>query len=318
MTEVRRTAWTVPPESAGKRLDAWLATQPEAPTRSQLKAAADEDRILVAGKPARGSLRLRGGEAVELVEVVGARKAGPLEGEAIDLDVLYEDAQLIAINKPAGMVVHPGAGSRSGTLVHALLHREPAAAWPGDPERAGIVHRLDRDTSGVILVAKTVRAHEALSRQFRDRTIHKTYLAVVHGVVREGGRIDLPIGRHPTERKRMSTIGRPARKAVSDYRPLEALGRFTLVEVRPKTGRTHQIRVHLSARGMPIVGDKVYGGKKQGGLARQALHAAAIEFEHPDGTRRLEVVAPLAPDIEALLEALRRASKGPAERGETG
>lgn len=302
-----RTAFAVPSEHAGQRLDTWLAGRDGAPTRSQIKSAADEKRLLVDGKAARGSFRLRGGESVELLESEREPGEGLLLGEAIPLVVLYEDECLLAVDKPAGLVVHPGAGHRSGTLVHALLHREPTLAWPGQAERGGIVHRLDRDTSGVLLVAKTVRAHEALSRQFRDRSIRKTYLALVHARVVEPGRIDLPIGRHPTERKRMSVQGRPARPAVSEYRPLEAFDAFTLLEVSPQTGRTHQIRVHLAARGMPIVGDQVYGGRRTSSLGRQALHAAAIEFEHPEGGRRIRVESPLAPDIEEVLEVLRGA-----------
>ena len=318
MSVLRRTAFPATPGSAGERLDAWLSRQAGAPTRSQIKAAADDDRIEVGGKPVRASYRLRGDEAVDLLEHEPDPAAAVLVGEAIALEILHEDESLLAIDKPAGMVVHPAAGNRSGTLVHALLHRDPSIAWPGQPDRAGIVHRLDRDTSGVILVAKTVRAHEALSRQFRDRSIRKTYLALVHGVALQGGRIDLPIGRHPTERKRMSVTGRPARAAVSEYTPLERLGPFTLLEVRPQTGRTHQIRVHLAASGLPVVGDRVYGGRNRSPFARQALHASAIEFEHPDGGRRLRIESPLAPDIADLLVALRRSAQNSPGGGKVG
>ncbi len=314
MTELRRTAFPASPESAGERLDAWLSRQPGAPTRSQIKGAADDDRLQVSGKPVRASYRLRGGETVDLLEHEADPDAAALCGEDIPLDVLHEDASFLAINKAAGMVVHPGAGNRTGTLVHALLHRDPALAWPGQPERAGIVHRLDRDTSGVILVAKTVRAHEAISRQFRDRSIQKTYLALVHGDVKKAGTIDLPIGRHPTERKRMSVSGKPARAATSDYEPLERFGAFTLVEVRPRTGRTHQIRVHLSAKGWPIVGDRVYGARARTSFPRQALHAAAIELEHPVEKRRLRIEAPLAPDIHDFVEELRRGKAAESAR----
>lgn len=318
MTTWRRTGFTVGAETSGERLDAWLASIPGAPTRSQIKAAADDDRLQIAGKPVRASYRLRGGETVELLEAEFDPSAVAVVGEAIDLDVLYEDEHLLAINKPAGMVVHPAVGNRSGTLVHALLYRDPSIAWPGQPDRAGIVHRLDRDTSGVILVARNVRAHEALSRQFRERTIRKTYLALVHGIMRESGRIDLPIGRHPTERKRMSVRGHPARAAVSEYRPVEQLGACTLVEVRPLTGRTHQIRVHLAASGFPIVGDKVYGRRVRDSFPRQALHAAAIEFEHPHAGGRLTVRAPLAGDIDGFLERLRRSTRAPGQDGKAG
>jgi 23S rRNA pseudouridine1911/1915/1917 synthase len=310
VSPLRRTVFAVPPDAAGERLDSWLARQDGAPTRSQIKAAADDDRLRAGGSPVRGSLRLRGDETVELFEHEVDPTSCAMLGEDIPLDVLHEDTSFLAVNKPAGMVVHPGAGNRTGTLVHALLHRDPALAWPGQPERAGIVHRLDRDTSGVILVAKTVRAHEALSRQFRERTIHKTYLAVVHGHVKRGGTIDLPIGRHPTERKRMSVVGKPARAATSDYEPLERLGAFTLVEVRPRTGRTHQIRVHMAAKGWPVAGDPVYGPRAKSSIARQALHAAGIDLEHPEEKRRLRIEAPLAPDIEAFIAGLRRAHAG--------
>jgi 23S rRNA pseudouridine1911/1915/1917 synthase len=318
MTLWRRTPFPVPAETSGARLDAWLAAQPGAPTRSQIKTAADDDRLQVDGKPVRASYKLRGGETVELVEPEVDPADFQVVGEAIDLEVLYEDDDMLAVNKPAGMVVHPAAGNRSGTLVHALLHRDPRIAWPGQPERAGVVHRLDRETSGVILVAKNVRALEALSKQFRERTIRKTYLALVHGVLKEAGRIDLPIGRHPTERKRMSVTGRPARTAVSDYRPIEALGAYTLVEVKPLTGRTHQIRVHLSAKGFPIAGDKVYGGKRRPVFERHALHAFAIEFETPGTGERLRLEAPLAPDLAGLVEKLRKAAKGQAQPGNPG
>jgi 23S rRNA pseudouridine1911/1915/1917 synthase len=303
--------FVVPEEAAGKRVDAWLAGCDGAPTRSQIKAAAEAGRLLVDGLPQRVSLRLRGGEQVEL-RTAGVDPAGPvLRGEPIDLTVLHEDDALLAIDKPVGMVVHPAVGNRSGTLVHALLHRYPEAEWPGSEGRAGIVHRLDKDTSGVILVARTVRAHEQLSRQFRERGVRKVYLAVVRGVVRGPGRIEAAIGRHPTDRKRMSVVARHARAAVSDYRPLEHLGAFTLLEVRPLTGRTHQIRVHLASAGWPIVGDKVYGGKESTGFGRQALHAASIEFVHPDTSWPMRCEAPVPQDMQALLASMRRANSGP-------
>jgi len=305
---VALTDLVVPPEQRGQRLDRFLTSFLGGHSRSQLQKLIADGLVTVDGRTAKANLALRDGDRVrvELPEAVASEVAG----EELPLEILYQDEDLAVVNKPAGMVVHPGAGNRSGTLVHALLHRDPSIAWPGQPERAGIVHRLDRDTSGVILVAKNVAALESLSKQFRERSIRKTYLAVVHGRVREAGRIDQPIGRHPTERKKMSVAGRPPRAAVSDYRPLEQLGAFTLVEVRPLTGRTHQIRVHLSAAGYPIVGDKLYGGKMKSGISRQALHAAAIELEPPSGGGRIRIEAPLAPDIEALLDRVRSAAPG--------
>jgi 23S rRNA pseudouridine1911/1915/1917 synthase len=229
-------------------------------------------------------------------------------------------------------VVHPAAGSRSGTLVHALLHRFPRAELPGAPERAGIVHRLDRDTSGVILVALDVRAHEGLAKQFRSRTIRKYYLALVRGDVREPGHIDSPIGRHPHDRKRMSVSARHARTATTDYQPIERFGLATLLDVEPHTGRTHQIRVHLASRGWPIVADPVYGVPSERTLAtarrrwgraeslleempRQALHAHRIRFTHPVSGDVLEIEAPVPNDLRLLLQGLRDAVSTDGECG---
>lgn len=308
--------FVAPAHAAGRRLDAWLAEQDGAPTRSQLKVASDAGRILVDGCTARASLRLRGGETVDLEAPKRATgEGGTLLAEPIELSILFEDETMAAIDKAPGMVVHPAAGNRSGTLVHALLHRYPAlSAWADSGERAGIVHRLDRDTSGVILVAKSPAAHEALARQFRDRSIAKTYLAIVHGHVVAPGRIDAPIGRHPVDRKRMSVSARRARSAVTEYTVRRAFERCSLLEVHPLTGRTHQIRVHLASSGLPIVGDRVYGRRAgvRPSMARQALHASAIEFEHPRGDRRLRIEAPLADDMRRLLASL----DGPSKRTE--
>lgn len=301
----------VPPEAEGKRIDVWLAAHALAPTRSQIKLAAESARLLVDGKAVRVSYRLRAGETLVLLAGPQDPAPGRVVAETIALDVLYEDECLIAVNKPAGMVVHPAVGNRRGTLVNAVLGRYPEAALPGDPSRAGIVHRLDRDTSGVILVARTVAAHESLARQFRERSVRKVYWAVVHGRMSAPQRMDAPIGRHRTDRKRMSVRGAPPRAAVTNVHPLECLAGATLVEARPLTGRTHQIRVHLAAAGWPIVGDRIYGPARASGLiARQALHAVSIEFVHPDRGDRMTVRAPIAPDFEELLRALRRAAAG--------
>jgi 23S rRNA pseudouridine1911/1915/1917 synthase len=313
--------FVVPDDAAGARLDAWLAAQETAPSRSQLKHAAEEGRLLVDGETARVSHRLRGGEAVELRPDGRPASDGAALPEDIPLRVLFEDEHLLAVDKPAGMVVHPAAGNPDGTLVNAVLGRYVGAALPGDAGRAGIVHRLDRDTSGVILVARSVVAHEALSRQFHDRQVSKTYLALARGRVAEALRIDAAIGRHPRDRKKMSVAARVARKATTDIRPLEYFGAATLVEARPLTGRTHQIRVHLASRGWPIVADPIYGGrapvargawasvdKALAAVPRLALHAAAIEFDHPASRRRVRVEAPLAEDLEGAFAVVRNAA----------
>ncbi len=316
------TVFEVPAEAAGQRLDAWLAGAASGTTRSQIKLAAQAGRLRIDDKAVRASHRLRGGERVCLQAAAAVTGEGQAEPQDIEIDVLYADESLVAVNKPPGMVVHPATGNRSGTLVNAILHHYPSSALPGTPDRAGIVHRLDRDTSGVILVALTVEAHEALSRQFRARTVGKSYLALVRGNVKAAGEIDLPLGRHPRDRKRMSTASRRARSASTAFEPVESFGRATLLLVRPKTGRTHQIRVHLAARGWPIVADPVYGrGSGDRGprgsagarrietalatMPRQALHAAAIRVAHPVSGRPLLVEAPLAADFGRLLGRLR-------------
>jgi 23S rRNA pseudouridine1911/1915/1917 synthase len=307
----------VEPGSAGERVDSWLAKQDGAPTRSQISQAADAGFLRVEGKVVKPSYRLRGGELVEFEppKTVGTEHVVP---QSIDIEVLYEDDAIVAVNKAPGMVVHPAAGNRDGTLVNAILHRYATTDWPGETERAGIVHRLDRDTSGVILVARTVAAHEALAKQFRERDIQKHYLALVRGKVPGPGRIEEAIGRHPRDRKRMSTASRKSRSAVTEYEPTESFEGATLLLVRPHTGRTHQIRVHLSSKGWPIVGDKVYGaransrtsGRRRDALTempRQALHAWRIGFAHPISGEPMTVEAPLARDFLQVLERLRNA-----------
>ena len=304
---MEHVALVVPPAAAGTRLDRFLATVPRVGTRSRAKQLIDAGHVLVDGVTRKSAHALRGGERVEVA--VPPPEPLVVEPEALPLVVLYEDADVIAIDKPPGMVVHPAPGARRGTLVSALLHRFGTLAGAGGPERPGIVHRLDRDTSGVILVARSAAAHEALARQFRARTIEKRYLAVVRGrVTATSGAIDRPIGRHPRERQRMSVRSRRGRSAVTRWSVVERFPAATLLRLAPETGRTHQLRVHLAAIGHPIVGDRVYGrGRgRLGDFPRQALHAEEIRFIHP--TRGIPVVvrAPVPPDIEQLLAALRQ------------
>jgi 23S rRNA pseudouridine1911/1915/1917 synthase len=271
----------------------------------------------------KASFVLRAGMrvAAELPEAVVPSVAA----EALPLTVLHEDAALIAIDKPPGMVVHPAPGSRSGTVVNALLHRLGTLDGVGAAERPGIVHRLDKDTSGVLLVARTVAALEALARQFRARTVEKRYVALVHGAVRgERGTVDRPIGRDPRDRKRMSVHARGGRTALTRFTVRERLPGATLLDVAPETGRTHQIRVHLASLGHPIVGDAVYGARRRraageagailAACPRQALHAARLVVVHPLTGAPLVLEAPLPADLRTVLEALRKSARTHANR----
>jgi 23S rRNA pseudouridine1911/1915/1917 synthase len=299
--------------AAGRRLDIFVASAGVGVSRSQARHLIDAGMVRVAGSLRKPGYVVRTGDSVAVeIPRPAPSVAAP---EDLPLEVLYEDALLIAINKAPGMVVHPAPGRWHGTLVNALLHRWGRVGSAGDA-RPGIVHRLDRDTSGVMVIARTPAALEHLARQFHDRTVAKRYLAVVRGVVRGDDMvIDAPIGRHPTERKRMSTRARRGRAAVTRVRVLERFAAATLIEAAPETGRTHQIRVHLAARGYPILGDAVYGRGDAGArtrgtvpsIARHALHAATLEVAHPTSGARLSFAAPLWTDLIQLLVALRAA-----------
>jgi 23S rRNA pseudouridine1911/1915/1917 synthase len=269
--------------------------------------------VTVNGKPSKAAYKIRAGDAI----VVRVPPPPPIEAqaEAIPLDIVYEDADLIIINKPAGMVVHPAAGHNSGTLVNAVLAHCPDLRGVGDAQgvRSGIVHRLDKDTSGLIIVAKNEAARENLQRQFKSRNVAKVYVALVEGhLAPPQGLIDVPIGRDQQQRKRMAAIadGRPSRTA---YRAVEFFDKgpqhYTLVEVRPQTGRTHQIRVHLAWLKFPIVGDTVYGRRRKTTLPlqRHFLHAQSLTFRLPSDGREVVFTALLPPDLSAVLEQLRSA-----------
>jgi 23S rRNA pseudouridine1911/1915/1917 synthase len=286
----------------GRRLDQWLHQQLPEHSRSRIQEWIKAGRVLVNGATARASQTLRGGEAVS----VEPAQAPPLHATAEDipLTVLYEDDDVIAIDKPAGMVVHAGAGVHSGTLVNALVHRFDRLSGVGGDLRPGIVHRLDRFTSGVLLVAKTDAAHRKLAAQFAGRKIEKIYLALVHGKIEaETGRIDRPIARDPVRRIRMTTRLDEGRAAWSAYRVLRRFQGFTLLEVKIGTGRTHQIRVHLASIGHPVAGDTVYGAPKQD-KGRFFLHAHRIRFQQPSSGEEVVVVSPLPPDLDAWLALL--------------
>ncbi|MEO8596179.1 MAG: RluA family pseudouridine synthase [Candidatus Solibacter sp.] len=288
---------------AGQRLDHWLHLRLPETSRSRIQDWIKRGNVQVNGAPTRASYTLRGGEAIAVQPV----ESPPLHAtpEAIPLAILYEDTDLVAIDKPAGMVVHAGAGVHEGTLVNALLYRFQQLSGVGGTLRPGIVHRLDRFTSGVILVAKNDAAHRNLSAQFAGRQVKKTYLALVHGEVKpESGRIDRPITRDPVHRARMTARLDTGRAAWSEYQTLRRYPGFTLLEVRIGTGRTHQIRVHLASLKHPVVGDTLYGAAAQPALGRYFLHAHRIEFHQPTTSQPLAIVSPLAPELQAWLDSL--------------
>lgn len=311
--EAEALAFDVGAEDAGARLDAFLAARVEGVSRSTLKRVIDDGDVLVGGRAAKPSLKLKGGERVEVE--LPAPPPSEVAPEEIPLDILHEDAEVVVVNKPAGLVVHPAAGVRAGTLANALAFHFGQLSG-GGALRPGIVHRLDRDTSGVIVVAKTARAHESLSEQFRERTVFKSYVALVHGVTKEErGKVELPIGRDPHNRTRMTGLAR-GRYALSLWRVRQHFTRFTLLDVQIKTGRTHQIRVHLAWMKHPVVGDETYGGGRDktlpdpalrariSRLGRQFLHAERLGFHHPATGEWLGFNAPLPPALSEFLATL--------------
>jgi 23S rRNA pseudouridine1911/1915/1917 synthase len=306
------------PGDAGKRLDQVVHERLGQFSRSRIQQWIRDGRVLVNGAPERPSRLVRAGEAID----VAPAEAPPLHAapEDIPLRVLYEDQDLVAIDKPAGMVVHAGAGIHSGTLVNALLHRFGALSAVGGALRPGIVHRLDRYTSGVLLVAKNDAAHQNLAGQFSSRQVEKVYLALVHGLVKQDtGRIDRPIARDPVHRTRMTARLGEGRAAWSEYRVLRRLARFTLLEVRIGTGRTHQIRVHLSGMGHAVVGDTLYGApakvEGQPPLGRYFLHAHRIRFHLPSTGEELVVVSTMPRELEEWLEGLEKTGSATDEHG---
>ena len=339
----------VPTEAAGQRLDQFLAAQLEGVSRSRVQLLMDQGDVLVNGEREKPSMKLRGGERIS---ITGEPHPAPLKAiaEDIPLDLIYEDEDLAVVNKPAGMVVHAGAGQNEdersrGTLVNALLYRFKALSSTGGDLRPGIVHRLDKDTSGLIVVAKNDRAHAALGEMFAGRRIKKTYVALVQGAVeRARGTINAGVGRDPVRRTRMSTQpNENARTAVSHYEVVRRLvnrfGKFTLVRVRIETGRTHQIRVHMASIGHPVVGDTLYGGAGQLTdqvasqaaqskaarrkaeperlkLGRNFLHAAKLEFTHPITGKPLQLEAPLPDELERFLERLEAAGIAAGQDGD--
>lgn len=318
------TILTYPFDSESIRLDLFISRQLEGETRTAVQRLIEAGNVLVDGHMVRPSLKLKGGEQVS-VEIPEPTEAEP-QPEPIPLEVLYEDGDLIVINKPAGMVVHPGPGNSSGTLVNALLAHCTDLSGIGGELRPGIVHRLDKGTSGVLVAAKNDRAHQALSAQFHVHSVKRIYQALVFGSPQtDSGKIEGTIGRHPTERLRQSGKARNGKHAITRWRVKERYGRITLMELRLETGRTHQIRVHMTESGFPLLGDPLYPDGGRGNnltdprlkkmitkLGRQALHARTLGFIHPVSGEYLEFTTDMPDDMKALCDYLAGISTGAA------
>ena len=313
-SEDRRTVTEIPREFAGQRADVFLSGFLTELSRSSIKKHIELGNILIDRKTFKPSRIINGGESLS-ISIPPPEPCG-VEGEKIDVEVLHEDSDVIVVSKPAGMVVHPGAGVTGGTLVNALVYMCGDLSGIGGEMRPGIVHRLDKETSGVMVVAKNDRAHRSLSGQFKSRETEKEYVAVVSGEMKKGsGVFDSPIGRSPSNRVKMTSFVRAARDAETRWEVIERLRGATLVSVRPKTGRTHQIRVHFSENGFPVLADKVYGGKKSRlknsglpgvSIKRHALHARSLGFIHPATGKRIELSAEIPEDMASVIDSLRR------------
>jgi 23S rRNA pseudouridine1911/1915/1917 synthase len=297
-----RCEFTIGADLGGLRLDQALARLMPEHSRSRIRTWIDAGRVSVGGETAAAKRKLYGGERILVLPLADPRVSA-FVAQSLPLAIVYEDDALIVVDKPAGLVVHPGSGNWDGTLANALLHHAPQLAAVA---RAGIVHRLDKDTSGLLVVAKTPTAQTDLVRQLQARTVRREYLALVHGVIARGGRIDAPLGRHPVKRTSMAVVatGKPA---VTHYEVRERFGACTLLACRLETGRTHQIRVHLASLQHPVVGDRTYGRRHGVGFARQALHAWRLALVHPVTRAAVHWQSPLPDDFAALLAALRGA-----------
>lgn len=307
-------SFSVNPEDAGTRLDAYLAAHIQGWSRARLQRLIEDDEVLINGKSVKASYKLQSGDEIEVE--LSAPPPTSFTPENIPLDIVYEDNDLIVVNKPAGMVVHPAAGVQSGTLANALaFHFEQLSEHAG-AIRPGIVHRLDKDTSGLMVVAKTERVHENLADQFRARSVFKSYVTLVHGVVAaDSGRVEQPVGRDARNRTRMSVVS-SGRASLSLYKVRRRYTGFTLLDVELKTGRTHQIRVHLAWLKHPVVGDELYGGGRDNmirdarvkaqvrKMGRQFLHAEQLGFDHPETGERMRFTANLPDELETLLREL--------------
>lgn len=314
MAERIQASAIVAPEQHGLRLDQAAAELFPDYSRSRLQDWIRSGALSCDGKQVRPRDKVREGAVLELAAELEAEVSW--QAEPISLEVIYEDADILVINKPAGLVVHPAAGHRSGTLVNALLSHYPDLV---NIPRAGVVHRLDKDTTGLMVVARTLTAHADLVRQLSERTVKREYMAVCIGAMTGGGRIDVPLGRHPRDRKKMAVVATGGKEAITHYRVAERFANHTCISVRLETGRTHQIRVHMAHQHYPLIGDPTYGGRPRiprgaeqplidglRGFSRQALHARALGLIHPQHQELCEWEVPLPADMEELLALLRR------------
>ena len=306
-----RHSLIVSAEEAGVRIDRYLTGVLAGESRSQIQRLIKDGKVCIAGEPVRSNRVVKAGETID-VEIPAPVSPAP-QPEQLDVEIVYQDSDIVVVNKPAGMVVHPAAGHAQGTLVNALLHQVKDLSGIGGELRPGIVHRLDRGTSGLMVVAKNDKAHVELARQFQDREVEKEYIALVWGVVQAGKRIDLPIGRDPVDRKKMSAKARRARSAATRITAALHMEGVTLAHIAISTGRTHQIRVHLSEIGHPIVGDATYGGLRRRvpgdlrpllALERPFLHAGRLVFHHPADGRKMEFESRLPADLQTVLDLI--------------
>jgi 23S rRNA pseudouridine1911/1915/1917 synthase len=298
-----RKTWQVQPEHAGQRLDRYLVATLGAVSRTSVQQLIAEGGVLINGRASKAGYMLRPGDEVTMLKEAGTPRPQEISSQPLPLNIVYEDEDLLIINKVPGMVVHPAPGHYDDTLVNALLARYPSLQAAEGAPRPGIVHRLDRDTSGLLIVAKNARTQAALTEQMKRHEVVKRYLALVEGVVPlDSGSIDAPIGRDPRHRQQMNITATAGREARTRFRVLERFARHTLLLIQLETGRTHQIRVHLRAIGYPVAGDRVYGGSRQSlPLHRQFLHAYQLEFAHPTTGQRMMFEAPLPEDLSAIL-----------------
>ena len=304
MTEEFKAEYT--PGEEILRIDRFLGSRLEQVSRSYLQKLVKDGAVLVNGKPVKSSYKVENGDRIRL-EIPDAVEP-EIEAEPMALDILYEDSDIILINKPKGMVVHPAAGHYSGTLVNGLMaHCKNELSGINGVMRPGIVHRIDMDTTGVLIVCKNDKAHNAIAEQLKVHSITRKYYAIVHGVLKaDTGKVNAPIGRHPVDRKKMSINEKNGKEAVTHYRVLQRFRRFTFVECQLETGRTHQIRVHMASIGHPLLGDQVYGPAKVpfSGLQGQTLHAGVLGIIHPSTGEYMEFTAPLPAYFEAILKKL--------------